>query len=252
MKLLADNLADLVTHPVFYSHLEQPRTMVEVHGLWASAPLILPLHTADGHPVLVVTGWCGSNVATVPLRTALRLLGHQVHTPPPFAMQRTPKQVVQVLVDKVDELYERYHDKVSLIGWSVGGAFARMAAFQTPGRVRQVINLAAPLDGPWYPKDRKYAAGTLPVPSTAVYSRTDGFVEWRRVIQEPGPQVENVEVISSHFGMANNPMTLHLIADRLAQPKGVWAPYAGLVLSDLVPNQFLRSADQQRRGPRAA
>ncbi|MGV1008504.1 MAG: esterase/lipase family protein [Dermatophilaceae bacterium] len=245
MKLLPDNLADLATHPIFYSNLEPQRMMVEMGWLYASAPLILPLHTADGHPVLVVTGMCGSNLATLPMRMALRVVGHQVYTPPALTMQRSPKKIVQVLVEQVDKLYAKHHDKVSLVGWSVGGAFTRMAAFQTPNHLRQVINLGAPLDGPWYPRDRTYAAGPLPVPSTVVYSRTDGFMEWRRVVQESGPQAENIEVISSHFGMMNNPMTLHLLADRLAQPKGVWAPYAGLVLSDLIPNQFLRSMDQK-------
>ena len=89
--------------------------------------------------------------------------------------------------------------------------------------------------------------GRCRCPRRSCYSRTDGFMEWRRVVQETGPQAENIEVISSHFGMMNNPMTLHLVADRLAQPKGVWAPYAGLVLSDLIPNQFLRSMDQKNR-----
>jgi hypothetical protein len=251
MKFFPDNLADLATHPIFYSTLEPQRMMFEMWGLYASTPLIVPLHTADRHPVLVVSGMCGSNMGTMPMRMGLKLIGHQVYTPPALTMQRTPKKIVQILVDEVDKLYAKHNDKVSLVGWSVGGAFTRMAAFQTPNHIRQVINLGAPLDGPWYPKDRKYAAGPLPVPSTVVYSRTDGFMEWRRVVQEPGPQAENIEVISSHFGMMNNPMTLHLTADRLAQPKGVWAPYAGLVLSDLIPNQFLRSMDQ-KNGPRAA
>ena len=251
MKIVPDNVADLATHPVFYTWMEPQRMVFEMSGLFASTPLIVPWHTADGHPVLVVTGLWGSDVATAPMRSALRLIGHKVYTPPALTMQRTPSKIVQILVKQIDELYARHNDKVSLVGWSVGGAFTRMAAFQTPNHVRQVINLGAPLDGWWYPKDRKYAGGPLPVPSTAVFSRTDGCMEWRRVVQPPSPQSENIEVISSHFGMANNPMVLHLLADRLAQPKGVWAPYAGLVLSDLIPNQFLRDLEAPN-GPRAA
>lgn len=250
MKFIPENVSDLATHPQFFTWMEPQRMMFEMAGLTVSTPLIVPLHTADGHPVLVVTGLWGNNVSTLPLRTALKRIGHQVYTPPAFAMQRTPRKIVQILAKEVDELYAKHDDQVSLIGWSVGGAFTRMAAFQTPNHVKQVINLGAPLDGWWYPKDRKYAAGPLPVPSTVVYSRTDGCMEWPRVIQHTGPQAENIEVISSHFGTANNPMTLHVVANRLAQPKGVWAPYAGLVLSDLVPNQFLRDFDQN--GPHAA
>ena len=90
-----------------------------------------------------------------------------------------------------------------------------------------------------HPRTCKYAAGPLPGPLDRRVLANRRATPWSGAgsSQHTGPQAENIEVISSHFGMANNPMTLHVVADRLAQPKGVWAPYPGLVLSDLVPNQ---------------
>ncbi len=64
-----------------------------------------------------------------------------------------------------------------------------------------------------------------PVPTTSIYSRTDGVVAWRCSLNEPGPLVENIEVPASHVGMGMNPLALYAVADRLAQPIGQWRPF---------------------------
>ena len=88
-----------------------------------------------------------------------------------------------------------------------------------------------------------------PVPTTSIFSRSDGIVAWRCSLNEPGPLAENVEVPASHVGMGMNPTALYAIADRLAQPIGQWKPFevsgrAALVL----PHRHAR-ADDGRRGP---
>ncbi|HEU5455069.1 MAG TPA: hypothetical protein VFU85_05230, partial [Nocardioides sp.] len=70
-------------------------------------------------------------------------------------------------------------------------------------------------------------ASPLSVPTTCVYSRTDGIVAWECCMSEPAPQTENVEVHATHFGYGHEYETLRVIADRLAQPEGRWMPYAG-------------------------
>ena len=64
-----------------------------------------------------------------------------------------------------------------------------------------------------------------PVPTTSIYSRSDGIVAWRCSINEPGPLVENIEVHASHVGMGLNPLALWAVADRLAQAPGQWKPF---------------------------
>ena len=64
-----------------------------------------------------------------------------------------------------------------------------------------------------------------PVPTTSIFSRSDGIVAWRCSVNEPGPLAENVEVPASHVGMGMNPTALYAIADRLAQPIGQWKPF---------------------------
>jgi hypothetical protein len=63
------------------------------------------------------------------------------------------------------------------------------------------------------------------VPSTAVYTRTDGIVDWRTTVQRTSARSENVEVRGSHCGLGVNPAAVLATADRLAQPPGEWAPF---------------------------
>jgi len=64
-----------------------------------------------------------------------------------------------------------------------------------------------------------------PVPTTSIYSRSDGVVAWRSCINAPGPLTENIEVPASHLGMGANPLVLYAVVDRLAQPIGAWRPF---------------------------
>jgi hypothetical protein len=124
-----------------------------------------------------------------------------------------------------------------------GGVYVRELA-RFAGDVRQVITLAAPfrnLDAVNLPQllrafgarrlhpdqaaQRALLSTPLPVPTTAIYSRSDGIVAWQSCAEEPGPLHENVEVESSHLGMAHHPVVLLTIADRLAQPDGAWKPF---------------------------
>ena len=136
---------------------------------------------------------------------------------------------------------------MSIVGWSLGGIYARRLAQRVPHQVRQVISLGSPFALAGRPVDdspgarvyqrlapvhttgrtsipRGSLARPLPVPSTAVYSRWDGVVDWRACRQKPGPRSENVAVRSSHLGMGHDPAVLWVVADRLAQPARPMAP----------------------------
>ena len=71
------------------------------------------------------------------------------------------------------------------------------------------------------------------MPSTSIYTRTDGIVHWSACIDSPGPRRENIEVRSSHVGLGVNPAAIVAISDRLAQPDGEWKPFK--------PNALVRS-----------
>jgi hypothetical protein len=96
------------------------------------------------------------------------------------------REVVDGLPSPVERLAARHGTPVSIVGWSLGG---------------------------------------MPVPSTSVYFRWDGVVDWRACLQPVGPTSENVAVHGSHLGLRHNPAVLWVVADRLAQPIGGWRPF---------------------------
>jgi hypothetical protein len=192
----------------------------------------------DGHGVLVVPGLLASDVSTAVLRRFLRRLGYAAAGWDLGRNRGPTDQVVDELPGVLTALAERTGRPVSLIGWSLGGIFARELARRDPGHVRQVITLGSPFaltdprqshaDGAYQRRAYLHATGRVPtreqlaqpigVPSTAVYSRRDGIVSWQACI---GPETgvhENVEVRCGHLGFGTDPATLWLIADRLAVP----------------------------------
>jgi pimeloyl-ACP methyl ester carboxylesterase len=157
-----------------------------------------------------------SDVSTRVLRVFLSRLGYPVVG---WALGRNrgpTEEVMTELPALVARLEQEHGTPASIVGWSLGGIYARRLARRAPRQVRQVVSLGSP----FAPDGRR-----LPVPSTAVYSRSDGIVDWRACRQAPGPTSENVAVRSSHLGMGHDPAVLWLIADRLAQPRDAWRPF---------------------------
>jgi len=217
------------------------RAIWELTAFFASYPMLRMAARGDGHPVLVLPGLAASDLSTRPLRRYLSDQGWsahgwklgQNHGPRPGAEERMQQRLA--------ELFARHERKVSVIGWSLGGIFARELARRFPADVRQVITLASPFRAPsassvarFYrrgrrngtrPEPRAPLGAPLSVPSSSLYSRSDGVVAWRSCLQDEGPLAENIEVRSSHCGMGHHPGALLVIADRLAQPEGAWRPY---------------------------
>jgi len=215
------------------SALEFPRAAQEFAATMAAMSLLAAAPRGDGHPVLVVRGLSGGNGATSTVRSYLRRLGHSVHSPRAVANGGVHAWAMQRLTGQVEELAGQHGQRVSLVGWSMGGVVVRELARRDPQQIRQVISLGAPLrSGPRVmnrarttaPKDAPGPAA-MPVPSTVIYSRSDGMLDWRRCLQGDGPASENIAVHGSHLGMIHNPAVMHVLADSLAQREGRWSPY---------------------------
>jgi pimeloyl-ACP methyl ester carboxylesterase len=201
---------------------EPARALAGFGTLAAGLPLLRRAPRGEPHPVLVLPGLLASDVSTHTLRLWLGRLGYPVAG---WALGRN-RGPTQEVVDELPRLVRRLADvhggPVSIIGWSLGGIYARRLALRAPTHVRQVISLGSPFS----PIGRHTRlARPLPVPSTAVYSRLDGVVDWRACRQQPGRRSENVAVRSSHLGMGHDPAVLWVIADRLAQPADGWRPF---------------------------
>ncbi|HEU0203239.1 MAG TPA: alpha/beta hydrolase, partial [Burkholderiaceae bacterium] len=104
------------------------RAVWEYGALLASAPWLMRLPAGDGHPVVVFPGLAAGDATTLPLRFFLRALGY---TPYRWeqGMNRGPREgVLEACCETVLEAAQRHGTRVSLIGWSLGGIYAREVA----------------------------------------------------------------------------------------------------------------------------
>jgi pimeloyl-ACP methyl ester carboxylesterase len=219
------------------------RSILELHAFFASYPLMPRVPRGDGHPVLVLPGLAASDDSTRPLRTVLKELGYTAHGWKQGPNRGPRPGVEDGIATRLVELSDRYRRKVSLIGWSLGGVFAREQARRTPELVRQVVTLGSPFanepkaSNAWQLYEalsgrqvddwpgREAMKLPPPVPSTAIYTRTDGIVAWQGCREQESPTTQNIEVEGSHSGLGHNPVVLHAIAERLAIPEGEWWPF---------------------------
>ena len=228
-------------------YLTDPARAVVEYGLFvAASPLMSVLPRGDGHPVLVLPGLLAADSSTRALRTLLRGLGYFVHG---WRLGRNigpTAEAVRGMRDRLDELGQRHGRSVTLLGWSLGGIFARDLARRSPEAVRQVITLGSPFRLARHGQSRAHRAferyshlhvehrqlpleqeevAALAVPATSIYSRVDGIVSWRACLDTPSATAENIAVLGSHLGLGHHPAVAWAVADRLAQPDGAWAPF---------------------------
>ncbi len=234
-----------VQKPSLWLLLLESRAVVEL-GMYAiNYPFLRAEQKGDGHPVMVIPGFMTDDITTIPLRHYLKKMGYAVHA---WGLGRNMgnPEIDWRLIKRVKQLKSRYGKNVSLIGWSLGGVYAREIARIIPEDVRQVITLGSPFmklteknNAIWlheaiYGKKvntinselLRRMTEPLPVPTTAIFSKSDGIVPWEYCIEPFEDAVsQNIEVASSHCGLGHHPVTLICIADRLAQAENDWKPF---------------------------
>jgi pimeloyl-ACP methyl ester carboxylesterase len=238
---------------------EPLRGLSDLAALLVAAPALLAAPRGDGHGVVIFPGLLAGDSSTGPLRAFLRWLGYDACG---WDLGRNYGPTEAVLAGLPRALLghaERTGGPVSLIGWSLGGIYAREMARSHPRQVRQVITLGSPYamthpgqshaDGPYRrlsflhaPSSKlpssEHRSRPINVPSTAVYSRLDGIAAWQTCVEPETALHQNVEVRCSHVGFGVDPATLWLIADRLARPPGLQVPFRPpLSLRLLYPRQ---------------
>ena len=224
-------------------------------AFFATRPLLSMLPKGDGHPVLVLPGFMASDASTKPMRGLLDDLGYEAHGWGLGRNVRIDATREREMNDVLKRIADKAGRKVSIVGWSLGGVFARELAKQMPDKVRQVITLGSPISDnrrftnarPLFeaingrrPEPMKTGrfrklADAPPVPTTSILTKGDGVVHWRGSVQHPdrNPLTENIEVYASHIGLGVNPAVMLAIADRLAQAEGAWKPFSARGIASL-------------------
>jgi pimeloyl-ACP methyl ester carboxylesterase len=231
---------------VFYLS-EAVRAATELAFSTALLPLIATLPKGDGHTVLVLPGFGAGNASTLFLRGVLGQVGYQAKGWRSGRNLGPSPVMVDELQQSVASLYRSSGEKISIIGWSLGGIYARLLAERMPNSVRLVITLGTPFRATSL--DDTHAGGVfkvlglakrnqansldypigyrgpVPVPSTSIFTKSDGIVPWRACIDERDSGHENIEVFGSHCGLGHHPGALTVIANRLSQPSDAWKHY---------------------------
>jgi len=237
-----------VPRPALWQSLLEIRALFEVMSILPAQPLLNLAPSGDGHPVLVFPGFYAADRSTARMRKYLNSKGFEAYA---WEQGRNPGISMELylrLEERVVELSRHHGRAVSLVGWSLGGIYARLLAHRVPRHVRQVVTLGSPfniteygaitgavaqlyermnpnqLDDPMLQHESTWRTPP-PVPSTSIYSAGDGIAHWSFCIDAEDDTTENLHIPSSHLGMTHNPLVMYAVADRLAQPEGQWRPF---------------------------
>ena len=136
------------------------RAISELGAFLGALPLLSLAPKGDGHPVLALPGFLASDLSMAPMRRYLKELGYDTHA---WNMGRNLGGVASKRV-ALRDLLQRIHDqtgrKVSLIGWSLGGVYARDLALQMPDML-PVIGKAPRHPGLWFDFGHQHHGLTL-------------------------------------------------------------------------------------------
>jgi len=143
------------------------------------------------------------------------------------------------LIEKLDEIYEKHQEKISLVGWSGGGMFAKIIANRYPEKVEQIVTIGSPVWGVMNletplinvfeffrgkslkERNEKFLREleAIPdVPITCIYTKTDGVMPWKHCmeVESHRKNIKNIEVYGSHSGMGANATVLLTVANALS------------------------------------
>lgn len=247
--------------PKKYSVLAFTRTAHEYgHFLWNKKDIMSRMPKGDGHPVLFLPGFGTGDSFMFLTRKVFAEKGYRVHRWRCGTNLGPSQKLLDNLNARFKELIEQNNgQKISIVGWSLGGIYARELARAYPEHVRGVVTLGTPFaagqdpkavgglvrkvfeilnpDSPFLNDEELQEQSLIPpaVPTTSIYSKGDGVVSWKACINPDTPLSENIDVTpshpaekfsASHTGLIVNEAVLMIVADRLARAHGdKWVPF---------------------------
>lgn len=199
-------------------------------------------------PTIVIPGFGASNASTYFLRKTLNERHHNTikwHTTRNTGFSDI---ALALSLDQVKSVADSHGVKVNIVGQSLGGCYARAVANSIPDYVNSVITLGTPINGldainkdtlerynvlvdeanaaiNHYERYRGVFAPNPPVPTTSIYSKSDGIVNWENSIITETDMSENIEIGASHLGMGFDLETIKIVANRLSFSSDGWVKY---------------------------
>jgi pimeloyl-ACP methyl ester carboxylesterase len=237
--------ADAGPPPAVLTLLEAPRALAEYVSFAAVTRLLAAGRKGHGRPVLMLPGLLADDRSTRPLRRLLNSAGYAAY---PWRLGTNigpTRRIISGMDAVLGEITELHGQPASVIGWSLGGMLGYDLVSRHPRAVDRLITLGSPLYStdpsqsrgslfydeyaaahlPEYSRDSWRPPSALSMPTTSIFSKTDGVVRWHTCLHPPGPLTENIEVYSSHCGLGCHPAAAYAILDRLAAPIDPWPKF---------------------------
>ena len=214
--------------------LKESLAVLQLPRLMLRTPRLLRGPVGTKQPVLFLPGLKAGDASNLPMRSYLRQRNFRTFGWELGTNNGDVEGNLPAVIARAEALYDRCKEPLNLVGWSLGGVLARELARERPELVAHVITYGTPVvGGPLYTsvsgvysqEEREAIAAIVAernlipinVPITALYSKNDGIVAWEACIDTFSPDVENIQVRSSHIGMGIDPDVWEIVASRLAR-----------------------------------
>jgi hypothetical protein len=231
-------MIEAIEPPAASGMVREALCLIELPRLLLCFPFLFTQPRGKREPVLIFPPHGSGDGSTTLLKAYLRLLGYRARG---WGLGRNSGNISHLLpraLRRLASFAKRSDQKVALIGWSFGGYLARELARERPDLISRVITLGTPVvGGPKYTAlcetyrkrgmdieaiateiEFRNQAAPLETPIVAIYSRSDPIVAWQACIDRRTPNVEHVEVRTTHYGFGFSPDVYRIIAQCLAQP----------------------------------
>lgn len=244
-----DEINTKIDSPPLFNVLLESRSAIEWVTMFGVYPFI-PKHKASKNkPVLLMPPYLGNDLSTTFVRKYLKSVGFKTYKWE-LGVNMINSKYLPKLVERLDEIFEKHQEKVSLVGWSGGGIFAKIIANRYPEKVEQLITIGSPVWGvknmntplvrmleflrgkSLRERNRKFIKELEEIPNvpiTCIFTKTDGLLPWKHCMEAETlrKDINNIEVFGSHCGMGANASVLLTVANSLnknitgKKPKGI-------------------------------
>ncbi|MDO6596263.1 alpha/beta hydrolase [Oceanihabitans sp. 2_MG-2023] len=224
--------------PPLFNMMMESRSLIEWSSIYCLYPFIPKRIKGKGKPVLLIPPYLGDDFSTSFVRKYLKSLGFATYKWD-LGFNMVKAHYIPRLEEKLADIYQQHQEKVSIVGWSGGGIFAKIMANRHPSQVEQILTIGSPIWGvmdmktPVYglleffrgkslkERNERFLAELEPIPTvpvTCIYTKTDGLVPWKHCMEAETfrKNIKNIEVYGSHSGMGANASVLLTTANALS------------------------------------
>lgn len=210
---------------------EPTRAAIDLVRLHLDRDLFRTYEFGDNNPVLVIPGYHCSDQFTKMFREFLIRLNYKVYG---WGQGENLAKIHQFsgVKNKLFEIYKHHRTPIKVIGYSLGGVFARKLAVDYPEIIDSVITIGTPI---YQTQDTsvmraltgfarlrgadarileyiKYINVDTEIPIVVLYSKTDGIVHWKDTVDKADrPMLKHICITGSHVGMMHNPIVWRTI-----------------------------------------